>query len=201
MNILNISAKLENGFKMFEFIIWIVLSIPVIIISRRSLLHFKSHGFFRFLAWECILLLIIVNIKYWFTDPFSIAQIFSWIFLFYSLFLLIPAVKLMKKMGKPKESSSAIRTDSTLYAFEKTSELIQTGIFKYIRHPMYGSLLFLTWGVCLKNPENTIIIISILSTLFLYVTAGAEEKEDIKYFGEIYKEYAKRTKMFVPFIF
>jgi protein-S-isoprenylcysteine O-methyltransferase Ste14 len=182
---------------MIEIIIWVILSIPVIIFSRRSLLHVTSHGFYRFLAWECILWLIIVNIKYWFADPFCLAQIFSWIFLFYSIFLLIPAVKLMNKTGKPKES----RKDSTLYAFEKTSVLIQTGIFKYIRHPMYGSLLFLTWGVCLKNPETIIIIISILSTIFLFVTAKTEEKEDIKYFGEIYKEYSKRTKMFVPFIF
>jgi protein-S-isoprenylcysteine O-methyltransferase Ste14 len=185
---------------MYEFIIWIVLSIPIAVISRRSLLHITSHGFYRFLAWECILWLIIVNIKYWYTDPFCLAQIFSWIFLFCSIFLLIPAVRLMKKMGKPKENRSDIPADSTLYAFEKTSELIQTGIFKYIRHPMYGSLLFLTWGVCLKNPELTLILISILSTIFLYVTAKTEEKEDIKYFGDEYRKYIKKSKMFVPYI-
>jgi protein-S-isoprenylcysteine O-methyltransferase Ste14 len=182
---------------MYEFIIWIVLSIPVIIISRRSVLHIKSHGFYRFLAWECILWLIIVNIKYWFTDPFCLAQIFSWIFLFYSVILLIPAVRMLKKTGKPKEN----REDNTLYAFEKTSELIQTGIFNYIRHPMYGSLLFLTWGVCLKNPDTIVILISILSSVFLYVTAKTEEKEDINYFGVQYKEYIKKSKMFIPFIF
>ncbi len=182
---------------MIEIIIWIILSIPVIIISRRSLLHVRTHGFYRFLAWECILWLIIVNIKYWFTDPFCLTQIFSWIFLFYSIFLLIPAVMLMRKMGKPKES----RQDSTLYGFEKTSELVQTGIFKYIRHPMYGSLLFLTWGVCLKNPDTIIILISILSSVFLYVTAKTEEKEDMNYFGVQYKEYIKKSKMFIPFIF
>jgi len=104
---------------------------------------------------------------------------------------------LMKKIGKPKET----RQESTLYDFEKTSELVQTGIFKYIRHPMYGSLLFLTWGVCLKNPETTIIIISVLSSIFLYITAKTEEKEDIKFFGEEYIKYIKKSKMFVPYVF
>ena len=182
---------------MFELIIWIILSIPLFIISRRSLLHVSSHGFYRFFAWECILWLIIINCRYWFTNPFSIAQIFSWIFLFYSLFLLVPAVQLMKKLGKPQEN----RSGDILYSFEKTSELVQSGIFKYIRHPMYGSLLFLTWGVCLKNPEIILIIISVLSSIFLYATAKTEEKEDIKFFGDKYKEYAGRTKMFVPYIF
>lgn len=182
---------------MTEFIIWVILSVPFFSISRRSLLHITSHGFYRFIAWECILWLIIVNSRYWFANPLGLAQIFSWIFLLYSLLLLIPAVMLIKRTGKPKKN----RQDDTLYAFEKTSELIQTGIFKYIRHPMYSSLLFLTWGVCLKNPEIILIIISILSTIFLYVTAKTEEKEDIIFFGDKYKEYIKKSKMFVPYIF
>ena len=182
---------------MEDFFIWLVLSVPIIVISRRSLLHISSHGFYRFLAWECILWLIIVNCRYWFANPLGLAQIFSWIFLLYSLVLLIPAVMLMKKIGKPKLD----RQDDTLYVFEKTSELIQTGVFKYIRHPMYSSLLFLTWGVCLKNPEPTLIIISILSTILLYVTAKIEEREDVKFFGDKYEEYIKKSKMFVPYVF
>lgn len=182
---------------MTEFIIWVILSIPLFSISRRSLLHVSSHGLYRFFAWECILWLIIVNCRYWFANPLGLAQIFSWIFFSYSLLLLIPAVMLIKRTGKPKNN----RQDDTLYAFEKTSVLIQTGIFKYIRHPMYGSLLFLTWGVCLKNPEPFLIFISILSTILLYVTAKIEEREDIKFFGDKYKEYIKKSKMFVPYIF
>ncbi len=182
---------------MIQYIIFGVLSVILVFISRHSLLHISSHGFYRFFAWECILWLIIVNWRYWFTNPFSIAQIFSWIFLFYSLFLLVPAVQLMKKLGKPQEN----RSGETLYSFEKTSELVQSGIFKYVRHPMYGSLLFLTWGVCLKNPEIILIIISVLSSIFLYITAKTEEKEDIEYFGEKYKEYIKKSKMFLPYIF
>lgn len=180
-----------------KLIIWIILSIPVILISRRSLLHPKSHGFYRFFGWECILWLIVNNIIHWFVEPFSVNQIISWLFLIYSIVLLIPGVMLMKKSGKPENT----RGDSTLFTFEKTTELIETGIFECVRHPLYGSLLFLSWGVCLKNPELVLVILSVAASVFFYLTAVMEEKEDIEYFGDKYREYIKRSKMFIPYIF
>jgi protein-S-isoprenylcysteine O-methyltransferase Ste14 len=182
---------------MIEYICFGALSVPLILISRRSLLNPKSHGFYRFFSWECILLLLIVNYKYWFVNPLGTAQIFSWIFLIYSLILLIPGITLMKKIGKPATD----RQDHTLHKFEKTTELIETGIFKYVRHPLYGSLLFLTWGICLKNSVLSLIVISILSSIFLFVTAKIEERENIGFFGERYIDYIKRSKMFVPYLF
>jgi protein-S-isoprenylcysteine O-methyltransferase Ste14 len=100
-------------------------------------------------------------------------------------------------MGKPSQE----RTDDSLYTFEKTSELIESGIFKYIRHPLYGSLLFLTWGVFFKNPVVELLIIACISSIALVITAKIEEKEDIAYFGNKYREYMKRSKMFIPYLF
>lgn len=182
---------------MTELVIWVILSVPLIIISRRSLLHVTSHGFYRFFSWECILWLLIVNLRYWFVNPLGTAQIFSWIFLVYSLMLLVPGIGLMKKIGKPESE----RQNHSLYTFEKTTKLIETGIFKYVRHPLYGSLLFLTWGICLKNSEQSLIIISAISSIFLFVTAKIEERENVKFFGEDYRIYIGKSKMFVPYLF
>ncbi len=102
----------------------------------------------------------------------------------------------MKRIGKADSN----RKDDSLYNFEKTTKLIQTGIFKYVRHPLYGSLIFLTWGIFLKKLDLLLFIFSLISTIFLILTAVIEEKEDIKYFGNGYLEYMKRTKMFVPFL-
>lgn len=44
--------------------------------------------------------------------------------------------------GKP----ASHRHDETLMSFEKTTALVTTGIYRRIRHPLYGSLLFLAWG-------------------------------------------------------
>jgi protein-S-isoprenylcysteine O-methyltransferase Ste14 len=179
-----------------EFFVFAALSIIIIIFSWHVLLRFKSHGFYRFLGWECIAWLTVNNYKYWFDDPFSVYQTISWIFLFYAMVLIVVGVILMKTKGNADKT----RKDKTLYSFERTTELIETGIYKYIRHPLYGSLIFLAWGIFFKNTTIEMLVISILSTIFLFITSLIEEKENIKYFGEKYRGYMKRSKMFIPFL-
>ena len=181
---------------MEKLIVFGILSLPVIYISWRTLFSVKTHGFYRFFSWECILWLLISNYSYWFDDPFSIKQIFSWIFLFYSIYPALAGTLLLKRAGKTEKN----RDEKALYQFEKTVELIDTGIFKYIRHPLYSSLLFLTWGIFLKNTTGFLLIISLLSSGFLMITAWFDEKECIEFFGEKYREYMKRTKRFIPFV-
>ena len=182
---------------MDKYIIFGILSIIIIAISWRTLLNFKSHGFYRFFSWECILWLFVSNYSYWFENAFSLNQIFSWVFLTISGYLIIVGVILIKKIGKPNKQ----RDEKNLYQFEQTSELIDKGIFKYIRHPLYSSLLFLTWGIFLKNPSLELFIITIISSVMLYLTALFDEKECIEYFGEKYREYMIRSKRFIPYIF
>ncbi len=181
---------------MIKYIIFGILSIPVIIISWRTLFSLRSHGFYRFLSWECILWLFASNYRYWFIDPFSVRQVFSWIFLFISGYTVIAGAVLLKRKGRPGRES----TQKALYRFEKTSQLVDTGIFKYIRHPLYSSLLFLTWGIFLKHITVPLIIISVLSSVFLFITALIDEKECIDYFGNEYRLYMKRTRRFIPFL-
>lgn len=181
---------------MERFIIFGIMSLPIVYLSWQTLSTIKSHGFFRFFSWECILWLFLSNYKFWFVDAFGFKQIFSWIFLFAAAYLIIAGMILMKKRGKPENS----RDDKALYQFEKTSELIDTGVFKYIRHPLYSSLLFLTWGIFLKNTTNMLLIVSLASSVFLYLTAIFDEKECIQYFGSQYREYMKRSKRFIPFV-
>jgi protein-S-isoprenylcysteine O-methyltransferase Ste14 len=181
---------------MERYIIFGILSIGIIAVSWRTLFNIKSHGFYRFFSWECMAWLIAANYKVWFDDPFSPKQILSWIFLIISGYLVIAGVIMMKKIGKPKQTGDK----KTLYAFEETSELIDQGIFKYIRHPLYASLLFLTWGIFMKDTTIELLIVSVLSTLFLFLTALYDEKECIAHFGDKYKAYMKRSKRFLPFL-
>jgi protein-S-isoprenylcysteine O-methyltransferase Ste14 len=181
---------------MEELLLFGILSIPIIILSWRTLFNTRSHGFYRFFSWECIIWLFISNYKFWFLNPFSIQQIFSWFFLFWSVYVVIAGVSILKKSGKPIQS----RNDKMLFEFEKTSELVDSGIYKFIRHPLYSSLLFLNWGIFLKNMTIPVLIIAFLATIFLFLTAISDEKECLEYFGESYSEYMKRSKRFIPFI-
>jgi protein-S-isoprenylcysteine O-methyltransferase Ste14 len=88
-----------------------------------------------------------------------------------------------------------------LLAFEKTTALVTSGIYHYIRHPLYSSLFLLAWGIFFKSPSLPGIILVAAATFFLAATAKADESECTHFFGPQYQEYMKRTKMFVPYIF
>lgn len=181
---------------MERYLVFGILSLPIIILSWQTLYKVQSHGFYRFFSWECIAWLLASNYKFWFENAFGVRQIFSWTFLFLGAYLVIAGVIMLKKAGNPVKS----RDEESLFEFEKTSKLVDTGIFKYIRHPLYSSLIFLTWGIFLKNPTGQLFIVSVLSTVFLFGTALSDEKECIKYFGKQYSEYMNRTKRFIPFL-
>lgn len=181
---------------MDKYILFGILSLALILISWRSLARVRSHGFFRLISWECILWLFISNVPHWFEDPFAITQIISWIFLFFSAYLVLAGAITLKRKGKPVKE----RTDESLYRFEKTSVLVEQGIYRYIRHPLYASLLFLSWGICLKQVTPWLTLVAGLSTVCLYLTAIIDEKECIAFFGAEYRDYMKRSKMFIPFI-
>jgi protein-S-isoprenylcysteine O-methyltransferase Ste14 len=166
-------------------------------VSRNAIRVAYSHGFFRFFAWEAILALILVNIGAWFSHPFGIAQIVSWVFLIVSLVLLVLGVHLIRVVGKPDRK----REDDTLLTFEKTSVLMTTGLYRYIRHPLYGSLLFLAWGAFLKDPGWYSACLVVVATACLIATAKADERECLRHFGPPYREYMAHTRMFVPYLF
>jgi protein-S-isoprenylcysteine O-methyltransferase Ste14 len=181
-----------------KIVLFAVTSAGIVYVSRASLRAPRSHGFYRFFAWEAILGLILLNVEHWFHDPFSVHQVISWIFLITSAFLVVHAVQLLRIIGKP----NARRSDNeTTIGFEKTTQLVSAGAYKYIRHPMYSSLLFLTWGVLFKDLSWASAGLALAATVFLVVTAKTEEAENVRFFGTSYQTYIKQTKMFIPFLF
>jgi protein-S-isoprenylcysteine O-methyltransferase Ste14 len=180
-----------------KILFFVAASLPLIFISRASLKKPGSHGFYRFFAWEVILALVLLNLDVWFVDPFAWHQLISWLLLLISIFLLIQGVSLLREFGQPDRG----RTDPDLLGFEKTTRLVTTGIYRYIRHPLYSSLLFLAWGTFFKDINLISGALGLISTVFLVATARADEVECIRYFGSEYEEYRKRTKMFIPYLF
>ncbi|MCK7536076.1 MAG: isoprenylcysteine carboxylmethyltransferase family protein [Marinilabiliales bacterium] len=94
----------------------------------------------------------------------------------------------MKRQGKPDSN------------FENTSMLVKSGIYKYIRHPLYLSVFLLGTGVMLKNPEAPQLILGTINLVAVYFTALIEEGEMIAKFGQEYRDYMTETKMFIPYV-
>jgi protein-S-isoprenylcysteine O-methyltransferase Ste14 len=129
-----------------RLVLFVAISGGLFLISWKPLRVVGSHGFYRFFAWEAILALILINSRTWFSDPWSIRQVLSWSLLMVSLVMLGLGLHLIAAGGPTSQ-----RQDETLLPFEKTSALVTTGIYRHVRHPLYGSLLFLAWGAFLKG--------------------------------------------------
>ncbi len=63
-------------------------------------------------------------------------------------------------------------------------------------HPSFSSM-----GAFFKSFNIVSIILIILTTIFLIATAIANEQECIARFGNSYRDYMKKTKRFIPFVF
>lgn len=183
---------------MWKWIVFVIATITLTWISRKSFRHPNSHGFYRFFAWEAILGLFLLNVDFWFRDPFVWYQLISWTLLIASLIPLGLGVHSLRTRGRPTVQRE---NDPSLLSFEKTTQLVETGIYRYIRHPLYSSLLLLAWGIFFKLPSLPGGILAICATAFLILTAKADETECIRFFGLQYREYMKRTRMFIPFLY
>lgn len=171
-------------------------AVGVLVLSRRSLLRPASHGFYRLLAFLAILALVPLNIPYWFQAPWSPRQLVSWALLFGSIYPVVHGLVLLRRRGRPSAPDPA----SGLLAFENTSSLVTDGIYRFIRHPMYASLLYLAWGTALKSPSPLALALALAASAALVATAKTEETENLARFGPAYGDYMRTTRLFVPFL-
>jgi len=74
--------------------------------------------------------------------------------------------------------------------------LITTGLYGWVRHPLYTGGLLLIW----LSPVMTHNLLTLFILLTIYLVAGArlEEKRLAQSFGEAYERYKADTPMLVP---
>lgn len=171
-------------------VLFVAFSAAFVVISRHALLEPGSHGFFRFFAAEFTLLVALMNRVP--VGDHTIPQI---------LLLLSGALAILgfidlRRFGR----ATTERDERALLAFERTTELVTGGVFRYIRHPMYASLIALAWAFFFRDPSWTAGLLALLATHFCHLTARADEAECLAYFGQPYAEYMAQTRRFVPYL-
>lgn len=149
---------------MLEMAIFAVVSAGIVYLSWSSLHDRQSHGFYRFFAFEAILLLILLNAGHWFSEPFAPRQILSWALLMGSLFLAVHGFRLLRVVGQPEGQ------------IEDTTRLVTVGAYRYIRHPLYSSLLLLAWGAFFKAPSLAGLLLAGITTVSLVATARVKRR-------------------------
>ncbi len=80
-------------------------------------------------------------------------------------------------------------------------ELIQSGPYTIVRHPMYFAAWIFMFGLVLLYPKWVILIFFISMLASLFMRARREEAALTERFGEKWEGYKKRTRLIIPFLF
>lgn len=83
---------------------------------------------------------------------------------------------------------------------KKQHQLITNGIYHWIRHPMYTSVLLLCLAFTLTNSHQTAQLVMLILLLDLVLKSNLEEKLLSQRF-EKYQDYKNKTGRFIPFLF
>jgi len=148
----------------------------------------RYHGIYRIFSFESILLLLLFCSPVWFANPWKWNQLISWTLLIGSIPPVVYGTLMLMRRGRPEGH------------LENTTVLVESGLYRYIRHPLYGSLALFGSGVFFKNITIATGVCAMVNLCAVFATAKTEEGEMLKKFGDEYARYMTRTKMFIPFI-
>jgi protein-S-isoprenylcysteine O-methyltransferase Ste14 len=135
-----------------------------------------------------VLFHLIVNIhtKSFYTNPF-VGFIGLVIFLSGCALSIWARVNLGKDWGMPMTE-------------REKPQLITSGPYAFIRHPIYSGMILAMLGTTIVVTIFYIIPF-VAVTIYFFYTAKVEERDMLREFPDKYKDYKKRTKALIPFIY
>jgi protein-S-isoprenylcysteine O-methyltransferase Ste14 len=78
-------------------------------------------------------------------------------------------------------------------------ELVTSGPYRFVRHPIYTGILLAQLGTALSNNLYWLVAVVVFGAYFLH-SARVEEKLLTASFPDAYPRYRQRTKMLIPFV-
>lgn len=89
------------------------------------------------------------------------------------------------------------RSISPLPRPTRNGELVQRGLYRHVRHPIYVGLLFSALGFSLLVASLAAFLLSVALAVLLDLKARREEAWLVQRYPD-YADYARRTRRFVP---
>lgn len=83
---------------------------------------------------------------------------------------------------------------------KRNGELIQTGIYKVVRHPIYSGVIVLSFGWAATLQSWYTLAVAVVLLIFFDLKSRKEEEWLLEKFPE-YKAYQQRTKKLIPLIY
>ena len=83
---------------------------------------------------------------------------------------------------------------------EKNYALVIAGMNRHVRHPLYSGTMLFVMGYFMWQPYFKNLMLMILMWAYLAIGIIYEERKLVKLYGDVYKNYQKKVKKMIPFI-
>jgi len=100
---------------------------------------------------------------------------------------VIPSFISLKHKGKPESG------------WEQTSVLIDSGVYRIVRHPLYLGSAIATLGIMLVIQSVPSTILGLVAIFCFWMASKKEDAFNIDKFGDAYQEYMKKVPMWNVF--
>lgn len=84
---------------------------------------------------------------------------------------------------------------------EAEPELVQIGMYRYVRHPLYFAIIILILGLFLLLPTQKMGLVLLISYVYILVGYRLEERKLVSVFGQKYTSYQNRVKALIPYLY
>lgn len=82
-----------------------------------------------------------------------------------------------------------------------STELVRSGMYKIVRHPLYFATIIIFLGLLLMMPTLKILLVDLVVFAYLVIGSKLEEVKLIEEFGDDYRTYQKEVKGLIPFVY
>ena len=92
------------------------------------------------------------------------------------------------------------RNWSGTITLKQDHELIVSGPYRYVRHPIYTGILLMALGTAISNGWSSGFIVTALVLVTFWFKLRAEERLMAEHFPDRYPDYRRRTRALIPFV-
>jgi protein-S-isoprenylcysteine O-methyltransferase Ste14 len=147
----------------------------------------KSRDYTFYLIYITYITLLLIGIVSLFKGLYMLSlTILGFLLIILSIYINYLARRELAKHWSPLASST------------KNQQLIKTGVYAKVRHPIYTSILVFLLGVAFISGSLYSFAFFVLFIIALGIRIRKEERELITKFGEEYKEYVEETSLLIP---
>jgi protein-S-isoprenylcysteine O-methyltransferase Ste14 len=147
------------------------------------------------------MLVVAISVGYWLSFIIAstkIGRIYHWNTLFIIGSVLVAFGLIIRVTSILKLKQQFTYTVTKI----ENHQLIDTGLYKYIRHPGYLGQLIIFFGIATSLSNWLSVLLMIIPVLVGYINRiRVEEKFMVEQLGQNYIEYQNRTKKLIPNVF